>query len=235
MTISGWLRYGIVRRLLPPDVERVLEIGAGRGSFGSLIAPEIEYLGLEPDPASFRQAQRLINPWGTVLPIREEDFADGKFDAVCAFEVLEHIEDDGAALARWKRHLRPGGWLILSVPAGRRHFGSSDVRVGHYRRYDEGDIRTVLERSGFDEVDVRRYGFPLGYILLVAWRILARRGALASMGERTASSGRWLQPAERSAALRRLVAAPFVWIQRPFEKTSLGTGLVVRARHQPIP
>ena len=79
--------------------------------------------------------------------------------------MLEHIEDDEAALTRWLRPLRPGGWVLVSVPHGRDRFGPQDERVGHHRRYDRADLESLLARAGLGELTVVSYGFPLGNAL----------------------------------------------------------------------
>ncbi|MEL7157397.1 MAG: methyltransferase domain-containing protein, partial [Actinomycetota bacterium] len=56
---------------------------------------------------------------------------DTRFDYVMAFEVLEHITDDRAALEEWLRRLRPGGRVLFSVPAHQRKYGDADRAVGH--------------------------------------------------------------------------------------------------------
>jgi SAM-dependent methyltransferase len=230
LTITGRLRYDVVRRLLPADVRTVLEIGCGRGALGSILARQYAYLGIEPDPESFAVAHSLLGP--RVRRLREEELEPGVYDLVCAFEVLEHIEADEAALSRWRERVRPGGWLLVSVPAQQRLFGATDVRVGHFRRYDAGDLQDVLTHAGFRDVSLHSYGFPLGYALLHASRLLARR-ANGSVEDRTAASGRWLQPSPSTAFVRRIVAAPFALAQRPFAATSVGTGLVALARRAP--
>jgi SAM-dependent methyltransferase len=227
LTVTGHLRYDVVRRLLPTNVGSVLEIGCGRGALGSILARDHDYLGLEPDPESFAVARSLLGD--RVQLLSEEDLGPGKYDLVCAFEVLEHIEADVTALRRWRERIETGGWLLISVPAHRKLFGATDTRVGHFRRYDPYDLRDALARAGFCDVTIHTYGFPLGYVLLYSSRLLARRPA-GSMQERTASSGRWLQPSTRGAVVRRLVAAPFAMVQRPLEQTGLGTGLVARGR-----
>jgi SAM-dependent methyltransferase len=232
MTIHAWLRYDAFRRLLPADVETVLEIGAGRGAVGALLARRFRYVGLEPDLESFSKAAVRIGDSGSVLQVREETYASDKpFDVVCAFEVLEHLEDDHAALERWQRHLRPGGVLFLSVPAGRDRFGPPDVKAGHYRRYDREDLDAVLRRAGLTDTRVVAYGFPIGY-LLEAGRNLIVRGESTELTfeQRTAASGRWLQAPAWAATPLRLLAMPFQQLQRPFWNSRLGTGLVARAR-----
>jgi SAM-dependent methyltransferase len=150
---------------------------------------------------------------------------------VCAFEVLEHLEDDREAVASWKRFMRPGGWVLVSVPAGRDRFGPTDVKAGHYRRYDRDDLAGVFRAADLADVEILAYGFPLGYVLEAGRNVLVRKTTRdTALEERTAASGRWLQPSERSAPLMRVLSAPFRLVQRPFGRTSLGTGLVARAR-----
>lgn len=197
-----------------------------------MLARRYEYVGLEPDIRSYETARKRIGTDGRVVNISVEELPHAEtFDLVCALEVLEHLEEDRAALELWSTHVRPGGWLLVSVPAGRGRFGRSDAIVGHVRRYDREDLRAALESAGLVDVRVRTYGFPLGYVLEAARnRLLADRDSGASREERTATSGRWLPAPERLALPMRVVTAPFCLVQRPFAGTRLGTGLVARGR-----
>lgn len=232
LSLSAWLRYDVVERLLPDDAKSLLEIGAGTGSMGALLARRFEYVGLEPDRSSFEIAKRRIGRAGVVVNATAEDFSGSKpFDVVCAFEVIEHLEDDEAAVEGWLRHLRPGGGLLVSVPHGRTKFGPWDEQAGHYRRYDHGDLQNVLHAAGLESVTTVAYGFPLGSAAAFARSVLARRSRQEStMEERTAGSARNLQPPEWAALATRAVAAPFRLVQRPFESSALGPGLVAWAR-----
>lgn len=102
------------------------------------------------------------------------------FDYVFAFEVLEHIVDDLAALTSWLAHLRPGGRALLSVPAHQRKYGDADRAVGHVRRYDHGELTSLLTDSGLVDVQLYNYGFPAGNAL--RW---TRTGARVLTGNRT--------------------------------------------------
>jgi SAM-dependent methyltransferase len=231
---NAWLRYDVVGRMLPAGVTDVLEIGCGQGSFGARLAQRCQYLGLEPDRTSWTVAERRIRAAGRgeVRNIAASELGPQKFDLVCAFEVLEHIEDDAAALKEWSARLRPGGWLLLSTPALQRRYGPADELAGHFRRYDPPAMAALLEGFGFGEIEIRQYGFPLGYLLESARNVIAQRrlgAAATSAAERTAGSGRHLQPSGRLlGAATRWGTAPFRVMQRPFPHT--GPGLVARAR-----
>lgn len=233
LTISGWLRYDVVRRLLPTGRPRLLEIGVGRGAFGSRIAPHVEYVGLEPDPGSFAIARESLDGRGELRNVLAEDYAPAApFDVVCAFEVMEHIEDDVSALRGWSELARPGGQVIVSVPAGSLHFGEHDRLGGHFRRYDRPDLERVFSEAGLTDVRVIAYGFPIGYAIMAGLHLIARRSAIREqpMETRTLASGGWMQPRRVTGRLRRVVALPFVWVQRPFARTSLGIGFVACGR-----
>jgi SAM-dependent methyltransferase len=232
---NAWLRYDVVQRMLPADVTEVLEVGCGRGAFGARLAERYRYLGVEPDAESCTVAAARIAMIGAgdVRNVSSAALSGHSFDLVCAFEVLEHIKDDAAAVADWTALLRPGGWLLLSVPAHQHRFGPWDELVGHFRRYDPAGITRLLTDAGCTDVSVRLYGFPLGYLLepmrnLVGRRRLAASGS-DSIAERTAGSGRQLQPTSGVlGAAIRWVTLPFRLLQREFPRW--GTGLVVRAR-----
>ena len=236
LTIKGWLRYDVVMRLLAEldDVESVLEIGAGEGALGVRLARRYRYVGVEPDLRSFETARRRFDRagTGTIVHGGVDALAPGPaFDLVCAFEVLEHCEDDLAALRAWVARVRPHGWLMLSVPAFTRRFGPSDRKAGHHRRYERAQLAAVLEAGRLEPRSIELYGFPLGNLLEVAWNAAARvRPAMGPAAERTAASGRYFQPGRRLAWAPRVIAAPGRLAQRSVLGRGRGTGFVALAR-----
>jgi SAM-dependent methyltransferase len=154
-----------------------------------------------------------------------------RYDVVCAFEVLEHLEDDVAGLRSWLKHLRPGGFLVLSVPAFQSRFASADRQVGHYRRYDPKLLRRQLEGAGLTNVEVWITGFPFGLVLEHGRNLLATiRPKTGGMETRTQESGRWQQPPAALGWATAVITLPFRWVQRLFLRTRLGTGIVACAR-----
>jgi SAM-dependent methyltransferase len=237
LTLNAWLRWEIVRSHLPVDARDVLEIGCGQGGFGARLADRYRYVGLEPDARSAAAAVARLAGHGGRAEVRNGDLsavgADEFFDFVCAFEVLEHIEDDAGAVAAWRARVRPGGSLMLSVPAWRHRFAAADSMVGHFRRYDPADLYSLLVGAGFTEVAVIRYGAPAGFALEALRNALGRRlrSKLSgdSLEERTARSGRLIQPTPGVvAAATYFVTMPFRKLQHLFPDA--GPGLLATAR-----
>jgi SAM-dependent methyltransferase len=237
LPLNAWLRYDLVWRLLrsvEPEVRSILEIGPGTGAIAARLASRFEYIGVEPDVEAHRRAVSRLGGKGRLVcgGVAALD-PHLTFDMLCGFEVLEHIEDDDAALREWRQRLRVGGWLLLTAPAHQNRFGPHDVLVGHYRRYNPEKLHDLLITTGYANPIVLTCGFPFGYALELGRNTIARlamRREMGSMQARTAASGRWLQPPDAIGWLTSAVSAPFRLAQRPFVHTSLGTGVVALAR-----
>jgi SAM-dependent methyltransferase len=163
----------------------------------------------------------------------------GEFGLVCAFDVLEHISDDHAALAEWCAWLQPGGKLLLSVPAHQSRWGPGDIWAGHFRRYERDQLHSVLEGNNLSIEHFECYGFPLAN--LTEWlgkrtyrKLLAARDAGTSVEAASAESGiqrdayirsfRWIDSAVGRCTLR----LNFL-IQGLAARTNLGSGYLVLA------
>lgn len=133
-----------------PATWRVLDAGCGPGgTLPQLRAYGIVY-GLDIAPEAIRLARRrgdfpLVRGSVSDLP-----YADASFDLVTSFEVIYHlaVRDDRRALAEFARVLRPGGWLLLRVPAYNALRGAHDTRVHTRHRYRARELRAKLEQAG---------------------------------------------------------------------------------------
>lgn len=208
----------------------MVELGCGLGAFGARLAASYdEYTGVEPDPESAAVARGRLARWsGRVVP-DAGDVPPGSAQVLCAFEVLEHLADDAAALTDWARLGAPGALVIVSVPAGPDRYGPWDEKVGHYRRYARADLESLFRAGGVEPLAVQHYGFPLGYALEAARNLVARRrlaaDRAASMAARTGGSGRQRQAASPlMGAVRWSATAPF----RAWQKlrSDRGPGLI---------
>jgi SAM-dependent methyltransferase len=100
------------------------------------------------------------------------DLTTAAFDTAILVNVLEHVEDDRAMLDLLRGLLKPGGSLLLFVPALPWLFGTLDAIHGHHRRYTRASLQSVVERAGFT-LRVLRYFDVLGVVpWLIAGRIL---------------------------------------------------------------
>ena len=237
LSIRGQLRWDVVR----PIVERVkphrtIEVGTGQGAVGARLAVMTSgsYVGVELDEMSCARAQARIGPHGGVvhcLPLAT--VAPEPADLLCAFEVLEHIDDDEGALAEWISCLSPGGHLVLSVPAHEDRYGAMDAYVGHYRRYSPRKLTEMAEALGLTDVHATLYGAPLGYGLEAVRNRIDAKKIRQVQGETpealTAASGRTFQFERRS--WKSLVATagttPFRYLQRVWPG---GVGIVLDAQ-----
>jgi SAM-dependent methyltransferase len=145
--------------------ERVLEVGFGHGALSRTLGPFREYLGVDLDGEAVEQARRA-DPAGDYLAadIAGRSFLDAlgdrRFDTVLCYNVLEHVPDDAAALRNLIGALRPGGRLVLFVPAMQALFGDLDRLAGHQRRYARSGLAALA--AGLGSVIRLDYVNPLG-------------------------------------------------------------------------
>jgi SAM-dependent methyltransferase len=134
--------WPLVQSLLRESVRR-LEVAPGlrprlplEGTqFVDISAPALLKLGA-------RGAQVVLSQ------IRSLPFADATFDLVCALDVIEHVDDDQAALAELSRVTRPGGALLISTPLHPSLWSAFDEFVGHKRRYEPAGLMAQLAQHG---------------------------------------------------------------------------------------
>lgn len=144
-------RRRLALRLLSDAVPsgRVLDLGCGAGALLTELPGDYSGVGVDRFPQALtysrsRGLNHLVMADGEALP-----FKSGAFDAVVALDVLEHIEGDERAIAECFRLLRPGGALVLSVPAFRWLWGPHDVALMHFRRYTRREVVARLRGAGF--------------------------------------------------------------------------------------
>ena len=229
LTFGAHLRMDIVRLVLEIKQPRsAIEVGPGLAAASLELAAGREYVGYEPDAESYGVARSRLEFVSSARIFNQPvpDIPTQEFDLLVAFEVLEHIDDDSAALTNWTRWVKPGGTVLISVPARPERFSAWDEKAGHFRRYGRYQLRDLMAGAELARIEIRSYGMPLGYLLEWTRNAIARRGEVKeSMGTRTAESGRLYQ-ANRGRCIRAMVVKPFQVAQRPFGDTGLGTGFV---------
>lgn len=140
---------------------RALDIGAAGGGNTRVLrrsgwhAAALEY-GPEGAEVSHSRGLATVRADATRLPV-----ADDSLDLVVAFDILEHIEDDAAAVSQIHRALCRDGTLLVAVPCDPRLWSEHDVAVDHVRRYTRETLSALLHRAGFDILDMRSWNVLL--------------------------------------------------------------------------
>jgi SAM-dependent methyltransferase len=173
----------VYRRIRPYLGDRLLEVGCGIGNMSGYYADRPLLVCLDLLPESLTLVRDKLGDRPNLHTVQGDVCADAtiaaltayRFDTAVMLNVLEHIEDDAAAVAAVHRLLAPGGRLVLLLPAERYLYGTLDQALGHYRRYEPGDVRPLLQEAGY-QIELLEYmNLPgiLGWFL--NGRVLRRR------------------------------------------------------------
>ena len=135
---------------------RILEVGSGTGNMTRLLYGRELIVATDAETPYLHALRNRFAHVPTIavepLDLSNDDclaLRHYDFDTIVCLNVLEHIEDDAGALARMYELLRPGGRLLLFVPADQSLFGTMDTAVGHHRRYSLDEVQEKLRRAGF--------------------------------------------------------------------------------------
>ncbi|HTY55038.1 MAG TPA: class I SAM-dependent methyltransferase [Candidatus Binataceae bacterium] len=213
----------LARTDLPKDAA-ILEAGCGTGGNlrmlsrrGSVCAMELDQQACE-----FARSRAVADVARGKLP-DQIPFGNRNFDVVLLIDVLEHLDDDGAALGALRERIKPGGILLATVPAFQLLWSPHDVAHHHRRRYRAGQLREVVSEAGFDILYLSYYN-----TMLFA-PILAARVAQRLTGRHPEDHGLKLPPRPVNWALRQTFAAERLLLRRV--SFPVGVSLIVLARN----
>lgn len=165
---NSFLR-GLVRRYAT-DTSKVLDFGAGIGTFSDAAGVDRQRIHcVEPDEAS----RGVLTQKGFNAHRSLDGIADETVTYAFSLNVLEHIEDDAAAMRELGRVTRPGARLFVYVPAFSILFTSMDRQVGHVRRYRLRQLCRLAEDNGF-RVEHAAYADFLGFFATLLFRLFDR-------------------------------------------------------------
>lgn len=178
------LKSLIERVVQPPGKARILEIGCGTGhnlgmlkTFGRVEASEL-------DASARAVANKRLK--GNVKEAKLPDlsmFERNSYDLVALLDVLEHVPDDLASLRAIHRRLKPGGALLLTVPANPWMWSAHDAAHHHFRRYTKKQLAELFLRSGL-EVELLSYFNTFLYPLVAAARLAGKITRKASADDK---------------------------------------------------
>lgn len=156
---------------------RILDVGSADGPSVAWLRRSGAYVvSLDIDP----QGLDVGGVCGSALSL---PFRGAGFDVVTAFDVLEHCDPEATALAEFRRVLRPGGRMLLSVPGYEWAWSKFDVDAGHHRRYTRARLRRAAESAGF-RVERTSYIFastlPLFAVERLVRKVEGRRGRVGA-------------------------------------------------------
>jgi SAM-dependent methyltransferase len=164
-----------------PGNAQILEIGCGTGhnldmlgTFGRIDAIEVD------GDARAIASKRIGRAVGSSPLPALEGVSEGAYDLVALLDVLEHIEDDRAALRSIARRLRPGGRILIAVPAHEWMWSSHDEANHHFRRYTRKSLRAAVSDAGLrlNYLSAMNFFlFPLAAAARVAGRLFGKEGS----------------------------------------------------------
>lgn len=204
------LHAGVLRVL---DTQRggpVLDAGCGTGGFLRRLRsarPDVPAAGLEFKPEAAARARSKAGVPIAVGSVNAVPFADAAFGGLVSLDVLCHTAaEPDRALAEFRRVLRPGGALVVNLPAFQWLHSAHDIRVHTRQRFTAGGVRALLEAAGFTAVRARYWNSLLFPLMVLQRKVLARDPA---HGSDVAPPPPWLNGSLHAvtALERRLIAA----------------------------
>lgn len=167
-------RRWLVDLALPYLGDDPLEVGSGLGHYAAdwAAAGVPRWTASEADPSRLQALRQrfaddpVVRVRALAVPIEET----AEHSAVVAYNVLEHIPDDVGALRAFAGLLRPGGAVVLVVPAFPSAMSAFDLAIGHQRRYRRRSLRTAVEAAGL-RVEVLHH---VNWIGLIAWYLAVK-------------------------------------------------------------
>jgi SAM-dependent methyltransferase len=187
--------YRLLEKYLPrrggtPAAERrALDLGCGTGRNLDSLAQYATPVGLDSANAALEFCRARGHRY--LVQAMSLPFAPNSFDIVTALDVIEHVDDDLATLRELYEVMRPGGLLVISVPAYKQLWSYWDDILGHRRRYTTGSLRQVAQTAGFR---VRKVSYSNATILAPVMLVRAVKGLRHHAVQRAYAQGFTAEP-----------------------------------------
>jgi SAM-dependent methyltransferase len=142
------IRAELDRLPIPPHA-RVLDAGCGSGRTLQELTPYGEVQGIELDPGAAELARSRGRGEVRIGRLEELPWEADSFDLITCLDVIEHTPDDRVTLSELRRVCKPGGYLLVTVPAYQALWSMHDVANHHYRRYSRSRLRAAADATGW--------------------------------------------------------------------------------------
>lgn len=202
--VRAWLD-----RVGPPGADQVLlDCGAGTGRFAAEMAARCRVLVLDDHEEALRllrarfRAEQIVRLEGDRVAL-----PDGSLDYVTALDVLEHVPDDAAVVRGFQRLLKPGGHVVVTVPASMALWSDWDVALHHFRRYDRRQLQALFPPGDWEIVHAN---YTNVLIFPVVWAVRKWRG--------------WFRRAPQGSSVRLEDRIPPSWINALLRSVFVGMG-----------
>lgn len=191
----------LIRRVVrPPKDAAILEIGCGTGHNFKMLGEFGHVDALELDDEARAISEKRLGRSIMSAPLPElAGVPERHYDMIGAFDVIEHIDDDHAAIASIAKRLKPGGKFVMTVPAHQWMWSAHDTVNHHKRRYSKRGLKALIASS---PLKLEAIGYLNSLLFPVA---IAERMASKALGKDGGDLA--LPPAPLNAALKRTFAA----------------------------
>lgn len=157
------LDFILQKKIQKTEPLKILNAGAATGATSVMLKTYGEVLSLEYDKDCSEFLSEILNEEVSNDSLTDLPFSEKSYDLVCAFDVIEHIEDDDKAIKEIYRVLNDSGHVYLTVPTFKILWSQHDVINHHYRRYTLKELKDILQANGFKV----EYGTYFNFILFL--------------------------------------------------------------------
>jgi len=155
--------YSLIEQLKLPHNAAILEVGCSAGPLLLQLqqAGYTNLAGIDISEKAITLGQKRGLQSISIMDGAKLDFSDAAFDLVIASDVLEHIADEAKAMQEWARVLKPGGSMIVFVPAFQHLWSGHDIINHHFRRYTKTQLTTIVTQAGLKVKRASYWNFSL--------------------------------------------------------------------------
>lgn len=216
-----------------------LEVGCGAGDLACGLAKRgFEGLGIDYSEDAVSCAVSRLTSDRVKIEKKSIDEVKGTYSIVIACDVMEHYEDDIGFLKKLMDYLKPGGYLLVTVPAHMQMWGANDDFAGHIRRYERNELSAKIKQCGLKLLFINSYGVPICNIMKPFYdRAISRQiDNKADVEIKTKqSAGMHLFINAKllfNLLFNDITMYPFYVIQKLFYRTEIGTAYFLAAKKE---